>query len=151
MPQFPQPVKMGINKNTCWVLMAVNKVIHIKVLRTAIALVCVYMLSYVGFFMTPRTVCSLLGSSVHGIFQARILSGLPFLSPADLPDPGIKPVSLVSPANWQADSLPLRHLGSTTALVLDKNPVSILLYIHPFSKWGNGSIERLASLPIVNS
>ena len=46
--------------------------------------------------MTPWTVCSLLGSSVHGIFQARILSGLPFLSPADLPDPGIKPVSLVS-------------------------------------------------------
>ena len=42
------------------------------------------------------------GSSVHGILQARILSGLPFPSPGDLPDPGIKPRS---PA-LQADSLP---------------------------------------------
>ena len=35
--------------------------------------------------------CSLLGSSVHGIFQAR--SGLPFPPPWDLPDPEIKPPS----------------------------------------------------------
>ena len=34
-------------------------------------------------------------------------SGLPFPSPRDLPDPGIKPMS---PA-WQVDSLPLCHLG----------------------------------------
>ena len=40
--------------------------------------------------------CSLPGSSVHGIFQARIWSGLPFPSPGDLPDPGIKPVSPAS-------------------------------------------------------
>ena len=38
------------------------------------------------------------GSSVHGISQARILESLPFPSPGDLPDPGIKPASLVSPA-----------------------------------------------------
>ena len=38
------------------------------------------------------------GSSVCGIFQARILSGLPFPSPVDPPDPGIKPASLESPA-----------------------------------------------------
>ena len=37
--------------------------------------------------------CSLLGSSVHGIFQARVLSGLPFPSPGDLSDPGIEPRS----------------------------------------------------------
>ena len=41
---------------------------------------------------------SLPGFSVHGIFQARILGGLPFPSPGDLPDPGIEPVSLASPA-----------------------------------------------------
>ena len=34
-------------------------------------------------------------------------SGLPFLSPGDLPDPGIQ---LVSP-DWQMYSLPLSHLG----------------------------------------
>ena len=38
------------------------------------------------------------GSSVHEILQARILSGLPFSSPGDLPDTGIKLASLVSPA-----------------------------------------------------
>ena len=32
--------------------------------------------------------CSLSGSSVHGIFQARILSGLSFPSPGDLPTRG---------------------------------------------------------------
>ena len=34
--------------------------------------------------------CSLQGSSVHGIFQAR---ALPFPSPEDLPDPEIEPGS----------------------------------------------------------
>ena len=34
--------------------------------------------------------CSPPGSSVHGIFRARILSGLPLPSPGDLPKPGIK-------------------------------------------------------------
>ena len=32
--------------------------------------------------------CSLSGSSVHGILQARILDWLPFTPPGDLPDPG---------------------------------------------------------------
>ena len=35
-------------------------------------------------------------------------SGLPFPSPGDLPDPGIKPTA----SALQADSLPLSHLGS---------------------------------------
>ena len=37
-------------------------------------------------------------SSVHEISQARILEQLLFSSPGDLSDPGIKPVSLGSPA-----------------------------------------------------
>ena len=36
------------------------------------------------------------GSSGGGIFQARILSGSPFLPPGDLSDPEIQPVSCVS-------------------------------------------------------
>ena len=52
--------------------------------------------------------CSLPGSSVHGILQARILSGLPCPPPGDLPDPGIDPAS---PA-LQLDSLPLSRRGS---------------------------------------
>jgi len=42
--------------------------------------------------------CSPPASSVHGIFYTRILRGLSFLSPGDLPHPGIGPTSLVSPA-----------------------------------------------------
>ena len=43
--------------------------------------------------------CTLPGSSVHGILQARILEwGLPFPSPGNLPNTGIEPVFLDSPA-----------------------------------------------------
>ena len=55
---------------------------------------------------------SLPGSSVHGILQARILEWVPRPPPGDLPDPGIKPASLMSPelaggffttsASWEA-------------------------------------------------
>ena len=38
-----------------------------------------------------------MGSSVHGISQARNYTELPFPSQGDLPDPGIKPASLTSP------------------------------------------------------
>ena len=51
---------------------------------------------------------SLPGSSVHGIFWARILEWFAFPSPGDFSDPGIKPRSPV----LQADSLTLSHQGS---------------------------------------
>ena len=51
--------------------------------------------------------CSPPGSSLHGILQARIWSGLPFPSLGDLPDPGIEPGA---PA-LQADALPTELLG----------------------------------------
>ena len=47
------------------------------------------------------------GSSVHGIFQARVLEWLSFPSPGDLPDAGIEPGS---PA-LQADALPSEPPG----------------------------------------
>ena len=51
---------------------------------------------------------SLLGSSVHGIFQARgYWSGLSFPSPGGLPNPGIEPGS---PA-LEADALPSEQPG----------------------------------------
>ena len=40
----------------------------------------------------PRD-CSLPGSSVHGILQARILEWVAIFSSRDLPDPGIKTAS----------------------------------------------------------
>ena len=52
--------------------------------------------------------CSLPGSSVQGISQAaRILNGLLFPPPGDLPDPGSNPSVL----HGQVDSLLLSHLG----------------------------------------
>ena len=42
--------------------------------------------------------CSRPGSFVHRILQARILIWWPFPSSGDLPGPGIKPESLMSPA-----------------------------------------------------
>jgi len=50
----------------------------------------VCMLSHVQLFATPMD-CKLPGSSVQEYW-----GGLPFTSPGDLPDPGIKPISLVS-------------------------------------------------------
>ena len=38
--------------------------------------------------------CSLPDSSVHGIYQARVLEWVPFPSPGDLPNPGMEPGSL---------------------------------------------------------
>ena len=42
--------------------------------------------------------CSPPGSSVHGILQARILEWAAISSSRDLPDPGVEPASLASPA-----------------------------------------------------
>ena len=42
--------------------------------------------------------CSPPGSSVHGFSRQEYWSGLPFPTPGVLPNPGIRPVSLVSPA-----------------------------------------------------
>ena len=53
--------------------------------------------------MSVAVGCSLPGSSVHGIFQTR----MPFPSPGELPNLGIKPES----PTLQADSLPSEPPG----------------------------------------
>ena len=55
---------------------------------------------------------SLPGSSVHGVFQAKILESVAISSSSGPSQPGVKLISPVSPAS-QADSLPLSHLGSS--------------------------------------
>ena len=57
------------------------------------------MLSHIGhaqFFVTLWTIACQV--PLYGILQTRILCGLPHLPPGDLPDPGIEPASLKSPA-----------------------------------------------------
>ena len=51
--------------------------------------------------------CSLPGSSVHGIFQARVLEWVAISFSRDLPDPGMEPRS----PTLQADTLPSEPLG----------------------------------------
>ena len=69
-------------------------------------LCCTQSLSHVQLFDTTWTVALPPGSSVLGIFQARILEWVATSSSRVLPDPGIKLIFPVSPA-LQADSLPV--------------------------------------------
>ena len=48
--------------------------------------------------LSDPLVCSPPDSSVHGVSQARILSGLPCPPPRDLPNLEIEPMSLTCPA-----------------------------------------------------
>ena len=66
--------------------------------------------SVVSDSVTPWSVCSPPVSSVHGILQAKFWSGLPFLSPGNIPFPGLGPESL----DLQADYLLLSHQESLT-------------------------------------
>ena len=60
-------------------------------------------------FATPWTVAHQAPLFI-GFLKQEYWSGLPFLPPGYIPEPGIKPASLVSPAG-QADSLPLSQDG----------------------------------------
>ena len=65
------------------------------------------MFSRVRLCVTPWTVARQAPLSM-GFSQQEYWNGLSFPSPGDLPDPGIKPTSLVPPA-LQADFLLLSH------------------------------------------
>ena len=69
--------------------------------------------SRIWLFVTPCSVARQAPLSL-GFSRQEYWSGLTFPSLGDLPDPGIKPGSLASPAlaGEVVDSLPLRHLGS---------------------------------------
>ena len=68
-------------------------------------------------------------SSVHEILQARILEWVTSLSPGDLPNPGIEPVSLRSPAiagvffttiaTWQAPKIESINTSYHSAMKLN--------------------------------
>ena len=65
----------------------------------------------VGFSVTPWTVAHQAPLST-GFFRLEYWSGLSFPPPGDLPNPGIEPLSLLSPAVQIL--YPLSHLGSPT-------------------------------------
>ena len=69
----------------------------LKVLCACVC-VCVHVCAQSHPILCNPIVYSQPGSSVYGVFQARILEQFPFLSPGHLLNPGTEHVSLVSPA-----------------------------------------------------
>ena len=75
--------------------------------------------SRVWLFATLWTVCSLPGSFIHGVLQARILEWVAISSSWGSSHPGTKPTSLMSPAlagrffttsaSWEAQHMPYNH------------------------------------------
>ena len=77
-------------------------------------------------FATPWTVAHQTPLSM-GFPRQEYWSGLPFPSPGEIPDPGIKPM----PPALQAYSLPLSHPGFpfiTVFLPLTSSPMYILIF-----------------------
>ena len=70
---------------------------------------CVCMPSHVRLWDPMH--CSPPGSSVHGIFQVRILECCHFLLQGIFLTQGLN-LHLLCLLHWQADSLPLSHMGS---------------------------------------
>ena len=70
--------------------------------------------------------CGLPGSSVHGISQARIQEwvGCQFFLQGIFPTQGLN-LRLLPLLHWQADSLPLQHLGSLLVVMVPVYSVSL--------------------------
>ena len=74
--------------------------------------VCVRTLSLVYLFATPWTVCSLPGTSVRGIFQARTMEQVAISYSRGIFQIQESNLRLLCLLHWQVDSLALRYLGS---------------------------------------
>ena len=68
------------------------------------------MYTYVQCFLTPWAVSHQPPLSMR-FFRQEYWSGLPFPTPGDLPDPGMEPMCLVSPALAGKFFTTLHHLG----------------------------------------
>ena len=79
-------------------------------MNEGVVYMCVCVLSHVWLFATPWTVANQARLSMR-FSRQEYWSGFPLSSPGDLPDSGIEPMTLGSPA-LQAGSLSLCHLGS---------------------------------------
>ena len=86
------------------------------------------LLGCVLLFGTPRTVAHQTPLST-GFSRQEYWSGLPFPPPEDLPNPGIKPASLVSPA-LACGFFTTRPPGKSTSLEIDmfKSCINLLMF-----------------------
>ena len=88
-----------------------------KISVTLTVCVCVCVLSCIQLFVTLLDY-SLPDSSVHGIFQARILDGLPFPPPGDLYNLGIQPGSPALQTNYRWAIRKLQNLAHLSLVVV---------------------------------
>ena len=88
------------------------------------------------------------GFSVHRISQARILSRLPFPSPGDLLNPGIKPLSPALQADffyhWVAKEA---HIDNYVILFVGTSPVAQTVKASDYNVGDLGSISELGRSP----
>ena len=82
-------------------------------------------------------------SSAHGFSRQEYWSGLPFLSPGNLPDPGIQPVSPL----LQADSLPT-ELQVEPRISLYTMLIILFRIIHEVTKSTIGAVQSLMCLTL---
>ena len=89
-----------------------NSVVHIKEIcilyRYRYTSICCCVVTKSNSFCDPID-CSTPGFSVHGITQEKNWSGLPFLSPGDLPNLGIEPGSPALLADSLLTELPVKQ------------------------------------------
>ena len=92
--------------------------------------------------------CSSSGSSVHGIFQVRILEWVAISFSRDLPNPGIFPTQgscLLHLLHLQSYSLPLRHLGRNKTKIFTflwkLNIIKLRLLLFKLSEFKNICIK----------
>ena len=78
----------------------------VRVLNVTCMLLCMH---HVQLGVTQWT-AALQASLSMGFFRQEYQRGLPCPPPGDLPNPGIKPVSLTSNPLWQMGSLPLAYM-----------------------------------------
>ena len=105
--------------------------------------------------------CSLPGSSVHGILQARILSGLPCPPPGDLLGPGMESTFLMSPAladgffttsaTWEALKKGRTSLKKKTPKIHAAQPSSSLQRQGPRRSTGKLSLHSCGHAEILSA
>ena len=136
-------IQIHIKHKIVWVCFCFSEVLHFMnypstcLLFAAIPLsfiyvcVCAQSFSHVQLFAIPWTVAH---QAVHGISSKDYWSGLPFLSPGYLSNPGINPLPL-SLLYWRADSLPLGKPMYAYIIYLYINTMAFQLSnLHIFSK-----------------
>ena len=135
-------------RNVVWIEMCFNWKSHTNMKkRNARLRVCVLSCFSLVWHCDPMD-CSLPGSSVHGILQARVLECVAVPSPGHLHKPGIKPMSLA----LQSDSLTSKPPGeallvwcSPTCLFWLLLPMFLVLYPKIIAKTNSKGLSPMFS------